>query len=476
MPRGRRSPGLADLPDPTTASYRSTDHDDDRPGRWEVGDLRGRTPAELQRLAEQAEARMAELHQTPAGELRTLTRSEQAEFDAASAYRQAARERVGEHDAILRAFARNPGSAQVALEYLGGASGRAEWSDPLSARAVGPEVSMVDLLARSGRTVNDDEWRLGMLGALASGQRHHVARFARYSDGTVLPNGTRVNADEMRDLLISSSAGTATLTPDVVAAMLIDRMRAAAVVQRLGARTVPMRSDTTKVPRLTGDPTVSWLAEGATVTGTDATLDSVDLVARRLTGLCKASQELFEDSDPVSIGQVLRDSFGGALATVLDRVALKGSGTAPEPRGIRNQTGVSVNVTAAAASWAVVAERVGVLVGANVPVDRIGVAVNPTSWTTIMSQAEAGGQPIARPPFLADVQVLPTGNLALPATGELYAGDYSELVIGVRIGLDFAVLRERYLDEGKIGFLPRVRADVGVMHGASFAVRTALSS
>jgi hypothetical protein len=53
-----------------------------------------------------------------------------------------------------------------------------------------------------------------------------------------------------------------------------------------------------------------------------------------------------------------------------------------------------------------------VLVGQNVPVANIGVAANSTSWTTIMSQAEAGGQPIARPPFLATTQILPTASLA----------------------------------------------------------------
>jgi hypothetical protein len=58
-----------------------------------------------------------------------------------------------------------------------------------------------------------------------------------------------------------------------------------------------------------------------------------------------------------------------------------------------------------------------VLVGQNVPVANIGVAANSTSWTTFMSQAEAGGQPIARPPFLATTQILPTASLALPATG-----------------------------------------------------------
>jgi len=346
-------------------------------------------------------------------------------------------------------------------------------------RPVGKDVSMVELLKQAGRTVNDQEWRWGMLGSVVLGKSYLIERYTKHlGAGPVMtmPDGAKLDRHQTKDMLIGSSAGTATLTPDVVSAQLIDRMRARTVVVELGALTVPMTSDTAKVPRITGDPTVSWLAEGATVTASDATLDSVNFTARRLTGLTKASQELVEDSDPVNVGRVLEVAFGGALAVELDRVALKGSGTPPEPQGIRNQSGVSVNATAAAASWAVVAERIGVLVGLNVPVEALGVAVNPASWTTIMSQAEAGGQPIARPPFLENLRILPTSSLAAPATGELYAGNYSELMIGVRIGLDFQILRERYADEGKVGFLPRVRADVQVMHGQSFALRTALSS
>lgn len=351
--------------------------------------------------------------------------------------------------------------------------------DPLAERPVDKDTSFVELLAKSGRHVGDEEWRLGLFGAIVSGRPDRIERYAKHLDrnhAMTLKDGTRLDGAQTKDFLISASAGNATLSPDAVAAEIIDKIRARTVVQQLGARTVPMRSDTLKMPRISGDPTVSWLAEGATVTASDVTLDSVDFVARRLTGLVKASQEIVEDSDPVSAGEVLRTSFGGALALELDRVALKGSGTAPEPRGIRNQTGVSVSATAAAASWAVIAERVGVLAAANIPVETIGVAINAASWTTIMSQAEAGGQPIARPPFLANLQVLPTSTLAAPATGELYAGNFRELIIGVRIALDFQILRERYLDEGKIGFLPRIRSDVQVMHGPSFALRTALSS
>jgi len=90
--------------------------------------------------------------------------------------------------------------------------------------------------------------------------------------------------------------------------------------------------------------------------------------------------------------------------------------------------------------------------------------------------ADTTGQPVATPTYLASTPILPTSNLAAPATGEAYVGDFSEVLIGTRIALDFQVLREKYLDEGKIGFLPRVRADVAVRHGAWFALRTALST
>jgi HK97 family phage major capsid protein len=448
------------------------------PDSWELKDRLDAAEAKLSRRAGELKTVNDRLD---AGDRSPGTR-ERAENTAAALLRAEA-----ERNEILReykaAIRDEMAAGRVGIEYGDGHGPRdrfADGRDPLDGRPVGPEVKLVDLLKAAGRFVGDEEWRLGMLGAIIQGRPHVIESYARHltkdSHALTLPNGDRLNGSQTKDLLIGSSAGTAALTPDVVAAQVIDRLRANVVVQKLGAQVVPMRSDTTKVPRITGDPTVSWLAEGATVTASDATLDTVDFTARRLTGLVKASQEIVEDAAPVSVGQVLEASFGGALAVELDRVALKGSGTAPEPRGIRNQSGVSVNATAAAASWAVIAERVGVLVGLNIPVDRIGVAVNTASWTTIMSQAEAGGQPIARPPFLADLQVLPTSALALPATGELYAGDYSELMIGIRLGLDFQVLRERYADEGKVGFLPRVRADVQVAHGASFALRTALSS
>jgi HK97 family phage major capsid protein len=53
--------------------------------------------------------------------------------------------------------------------------------------------------------------------------------------------------------------------------------------------------------------------------------------------------ELAEDA--ANIDSVVSKTLGKGLALELDRAALRGSGTAPEPRGIRNQTGVAVDST-----------------------------------------------------------------------------------------------------------------------------------
>jgi HK97 family phage major capsid protein len=304
-----------------------------------------------------------------------------------------------------------------------------------------------------------EEWRLGYLGALALGDSKSIDYYGRF-------------APEYKAMSTTGSV----LVPAPIAGEVIDKIRVQSTAMRLGAGTIPMVSKTLAIPRLTGDPTIAWLAEGAQITAADASMDSVTLTAQRLTGLTLVSVELYEDSDPVAVGQVLRDSFGKAMSTELDRAIYKGSGSGAEPKGIKNQTGVSVNSTAAAAAMSVVTERAGVLLGQNVEPERLGVAINPASYTTITSATGSDGQFIRPPKFLEGIQILPTGSLAGPATGELYMGAFDEVIVGMRVAFDFRVLTERYAEYGQVGFLPRIRADVAVAYGNAFAIRTALSS
>jgi HK97 family phage major capsid protein len=122
---------------------------------------------------------------------------------------------------------------------------------------------------------------------------------------------------------------------------VIDLARNRTVVFRAGAQTVPMTSQTLALARLTSEGTPAWKTENAAITTADMVFDRVTFTARTLVRLITLSVELFEDADPSSEDVIAR-AFAGQMAVELDRVALLGTGTPPEPRGVLNQSGVTL--------------------------------------------------------------------------------------------------------------------------------------
>ena len=70
------------------------------------------------------------------------------------------------------------------------------------------------------------------------------------------------------------------------------------------------------------------------------------LTAKTLTRVVTLSVELWEDADPSS-EDIIASSFASQLAVELDRAALRGTGTAPEPR-VLNKSGVTITTHGAA--------------------------------------------------------------------------------------------------------------------------------
>ena len=135
-----------------------------------------------------------------------------------------------------------------------------------------------------------------------------------------------------------SDAGGGYSVPSVVTEGFIDALRAQSVCIKAGAGTAILNSMKTTIATIASDPVPAWRAENAAVTESAPTFGSVVLQARSLAVLVKVSRELVEDS--INIEAMLQACLAGALAGELDRVALMGSGTAPEPRGIFNTSGI----------------------------------------------------------------------------------------------------------------------------------------
>lgn len=90
--------------------------------------------------------------------------------------------------------------------------------------------------------------------------------------------------------------------------------------------------------KLLADPVPACRAEAGAVAESDPTFGLVQMIPRSLAVQMKVSVELMEDS--LNLATELRRAHGAAMAVELDRAALIGSGTAPEPRGIANTVGI----------------------------------------------------------------------------------------------------------------------------------------
>jgi HK97 family phage major capsid protein len=309
---------------------------------------------------------------------------------------------------------------------------------------------------------------------------HAGLSFDRYIRGLVTGDWSQ-SQPELKIYKHAMSEGIQTagghLVPTPLSGRIIDLARNAMRVIQAGATTVPMTSQTLKIARLTGEGTPAWHAENAAITDADLSFDAVTFTARTLTRLVKVSMELFEDADPSSEDVIAR-SFAAQIALELDRVALRGSGTAPEPRGVLNHTGVTLTDHGANGTaitnydWWL--DAVGAVRNLNwEPTAHIQA---PRSSTSLSKLKEATTNAYLRPPD-GLLPMLPTKQIPTSLTvgtsndcSEIYTGDWSQLMIGMRTNFRLKFLDERYIDNGQYAFFAYLRADIQLMHGEAFNV------
>jgi HK97 family phage major capsid protein len=342
-------------------------------------------------------------------------------------------------------------------------------------RPAGPATPREPVLTRE-QSVEAWAQQRGLFEPPAQGEP--APSFDRYLRGLV--TGDWTGAEHERALSEGTLTAGGHLVPTPLSARVIDLARNATRVFQAGAITVPMTAQTLKLARLTAEGTPAWHAENAAITDADMTFDSITFTARTLTRLVKLSVELFDDSDP-SAEDVIARSFAAQVALELDRVALRGSGTAPEPRGVLNTSGITT--TTHGANGAVIAnydfwlDAKGVVMGNNFEPNAHIQA--PRSSTSLAKLKEATTNAYLQPPanmlpMLATKQV--PINLTVGTStdcSEIYTADWSNLMVGIRTDFQLLFLRERFLaDNLQYAFLAFLRADIQLAQPSAFVVDT----
>jgi len=136
---------------------------------------------------------------------------------------------------------------------------------------------------------------------------------------------------------------------------MIDILRNRMTVVNAGATLLSGLRGNVALPKQDGAATASWVDEEGSVSETAQSFAQVTLNPQRLSARTVYSDLLVRQSS-IAIENFVRDDLMRVTAIELDRTALHGSGVAPEPTGIENQTGVNTVTFGAAATWAKILE------------------------------------------------------------------------------------------------------------------------
>lgn len=186
------------------------------------------------------------------------------------------------------------------------------------------------------------------------------------------------------------------LTPAQVGALLVQPVADESVAVQVSTR-VDIPSHAFRIPIITADPTAAWVAEGAEIAVSDATLAELVVTPTKLAGLSIISRELADDSSPEA-QQVVGDGLGRDIARKLD-AAFFGNLPAPAPGGLAGLAGVSTAGTAGTpvastdtfADALSAAEQVGAQISAWV--------ANPATALTLakLKKATGSNEPLLQP-------------------------------------------------------------------------------
>lgn len=291
-----------------------------------------------------------------------------------------------------------------------------------------------------------------------------------------------------QDVRAALSVGTDTAggytVPSILMPGIMEALVPASSLLTAGAGIVPLTEGgkTYTTAAVNAIPTAAWRSEGGTVAASDPTFRAVTATPRSLSFYFKVSRELLADAP--NLRPALEKAIAQAFAKELDRAGLRGTGSAPEPRGILNTSSiqsVTNGANGAAQSglrWSNLMSAYQAIIAADAPAPTSAIMA-PRSFIGFGNLADTTNQPLMRPDTLKNMRFISTSQIPVNLTvgtstdcTEIYVGDFSTVLFMMRESVSVQLLNETFASTGEIGFMCHVRADVVVEYPAALAVVT----
>lgn len=300
--------------------------------------------------------------------------------------------------------------------------------------------------------------------------RAAAEQYGTTAQGLMIPVDVLRNWD-MAKRTLNSSDEAALFTDDFRGGDFIDVLRNASSVMRAGARMLTGLSGDVKIPKKLTAASAAWIStEGGDTSASEMTVGSVSMVPRTLGAYTDVTRQLLIQSS-LDVEALMRDDLATAIALTIDKAALEGDGQSGAPTGILNTVGVNLVPAFGAAipSFAEVVTLETALGEDNALMGNLAYILPAPMWGGLKTKEKASGtaQFVVEPGGTINGYRSFVSNQA--TAGNLYFGNFSDLLIGFFGGLDITVDPYTNSKSGTVRIVALQSCDVAVRHAVSFA-------
>jgi len=286
-----------------------------------------------------------------------------------------------------------------------------------------------------------------------------------------------------RDLVVgTATAGGHTVATDLLASSFIDLLRNRMSVMAAGARMMTGLVGNIAIPRQTGAATAYWVTESNAPTESQQAFDQVLMSPKTVGAFTDISRKLLLQSS-IDVEALVRSDLATVLGLEIDRAALNGSGSAPEPRGVMQTVGIGSVIgggTGLAPNWGHIVALETAIATANADIGNMAYITNakvrgklkgtfvdgPGTGIPVFQQ---GDTPLNGYRAIISNQV--PSNLVKTTTGlsAILFGNWADLMVGMWGSLDLMVDPYTHSTSGTVRVVALQDVDVAVRHVESFA-------
>jgi HK97 family phage major capsid protein len=212
----------------------------------------------------------------------------------------------------------------------------------------------------------------------------------------------------------------------------IEVLRSKMLMSKLGARMLSGLVGNVSIPRQNSTASAYWVAEGVAPTESQLGVAQLSLSPKTVGAVTEFTRLLMLQSAP-SIEQLVFTDLAAVIAREIDRVIIAGSGSAGQPTGIVNTTGVDEITLSGASStfdWSDAVEMETAIQDDNAP-EGFAYLTRPGIRGTLKTRAKIGS---TFPVFLCGEDNRMNGY-SVPVTTQVPAstlifGDFTQIIVG----------------------------------------------